>query len=186
MSRTWRSAVGLLVLVLLAGCAAGDDVDAAAPTGTASGPTTTTTATPSAPATGTTSSAPSESASPRGGRGAVVTTSGSDYGTVLVDDRRQAIYLFDLEAGRSPRCYGACAAAWPPVLTTGEPRARRQVRGDLLGTVRRRDGSRQVTYAGHPLYFYAHEGPGQLLCHDIVEYGGRWLAITPRGLAAPA
>jgi predicted lipoprotein with Yx(FWY)xxD motif len=189
VSRTWSSAVGLLVLGLLAGCAAGDDVGAAAPTTSAasSGPTTTsTTSTTPAPATGTTSSAPSESASSRRGPGAVVTTSGSDYGTVLVDDRRQAIYLFDIEAGRTPRCYGACAAAWPPVLTTGEPRARRQVSGDLLGTVRRRDGSRQVTYAGHPLYFYAHEGPGQLLCHDIVEYGGRWLAVTPRGVAAPA
>jgi predicted lipoprotein with Yx(FWY)xxD motif len=115
----------------------------------------------------------------------VVTTGGSAYGTVLVDRRRQAIYLFEPETGRTPRCYGACAAAWPPVLTDGLPRARGQVRNGLLGTVERRDGSLQVTYAGHPLYFYAHEGPGQLLCHDVVENGGRWLAVSPGGGAAP-
>jgi predicted lipoprotein with Yx(FWY)xxD motif len=131
----------------------------------------------------TTASAEENDATPAG---PVVTTSASEYGTVLVDGRRQAIYLFDRETGRTPRCYGACAVAWPPVLTKGDARADRQVHSGLLGTVERRDGSVQVTYAGHPLYFYAHEGPGQLLCHDIVEYGGRWLAVAPRGVAAPA
>ena len=71
------------------------------------------------------------------------------------------------------------------MLTEGSPQARGDTRPGLLGTIRRSDGTSQVTYKGHPLYFYAHEGPGQLLCHDIVEYGGRWLAVTPRGVAAP-
>jgi len=118
----------------------------------------------------------------------------SAYGPMLYDARGQAIYLFDRETGRSPRCYRACAAAWPPVLADGADgadgaggavRAGSQVRSGLLGTVARRGGAQQVTYAGHPLYSYAHEGPGQLLCHDVVEYGGRWLAVTPRGVAAP-
>jgi hypothetical protein len=41
-----------------------------------------------------------------------------------------------------------------------------------------------VTYGGHPLYYYAHEGPGQVLCHDVIEFGGRWLVVTPDGVAA--
>ena len=78
-----------------------------------------------------------------------------------------------------------CAIAWPPVLTTGAPQAAGDVRPDLLGTVPRDDGSTQVAYAGHPLYYYAHEGPGQVLCHDVVEFGGRWLVVTPEGTPAP-
>ena len=58
------------------------------------------------------------------------------------------------------------------------------MRGGLLGTTRRVDGSNQVTYAGHPLYFYAHEGKYQVLCHNIDEYGGTWLVVRPDGTAA--
>jgi predicted lipoprotein with Yx(FWY)xxD motif len=127
----------------------------------------------------------SETAS-AGGPGVVIRTGGSAYGRMLFDGRQQAIYLFDREGGTRPRCYGECAEAWPPVLADGEPQARGAVRAGLLGTVERRDGSVQVTYGGHPLYYYAHEGPGQVLCHDIVEYGGTWLVVTPQGEAAPA
>ncbi len=103
---------------------------------------------------------------------------------MLFDQPGQAIYLFDKETAGRPDCYGDCAAAWPPVLTTGSPEATGDVRADLLGTVPRDDGSTQVTYAGHPLYYYAHEAPGQVLCHDVVEFGGRWLVVTPEGTAA--
>lgn len=103
---------------------------------------------------------------------------------MLFDASGQAIYLFDKEGSTRPDCYGACAEAWPPVLTRGSPRATASVRQQLLGVTERRDGSRQVTYGGHPLYFYAHEGPGQVLCHNVVEFGGRWLVVTPQGRAA--
>jgi predicted lipoprotein with Yx(FWY)xxD motif len=103
---------------------------------------------------------------------------------MLFDARGQAIYLFDKESTAKAECYGACAEAWPPVLTDGRPQAGRGAREGLLGTTPRRDGSTQVTYAGQPLYFYAHEGPDQVLCHDVVEYGGRWLVVTPSGEAA--
>ena len=118
---------------------------------------------------------------PTGAAEVVIRTGGSAYGRMLFDGQQQAIYLFDRETGSRPRCYGECAAAWPPVLADGQPRAKGAVRDDLLGTVERRDGKVQVTYAGHPLYYYAHEGPGQVLCHDIVEFGGTWLVVTPRG-----
>ena len=56
----------------------------------------------------------------------------------------------------------------------------------LLGTVKRRDGKRQVTYAGQPLYYYAHEGPGEVTCHNVDEFGGLWLAVQPNGEAVPS
>ena len=104
---------------------------------------------------------------------------------MLYDATRHPIYLFDAESGDQPKCYDDCAEAWPPVLTKGEPRARGAVRTDLLGTTSRTDGRTQVTYDGHPLYFYAHEGKYEVLCHDIVEYGGAWLVVRPDGTPAP-
>ena len=118
--------------------------------------------------------------------GRVVVAADSEYGPMLYDATGQPIYLFTAERGDRPACYDACAADWPPVLTRGEPRARGDVRDPLLGVTRRDDGSRQVTYAGHPLYFYAHEGKYQVLCHDVVEYGGTWLVVRPDGTPAPA
>ena len=137
-------------------------------------------ATTSAPAT---EPSPAPSSAPPA-EGIAITTADSEFGTMLFDQPGQAIYLFDKETTGQPDCYGECAAAWPPVLTTGKPQAAGDVRADLLGTVPRDDGSTQVTYAGHPLYYYAHEAPGQVLCHDVVEFGGRWLVVTPEGTAA--
>ena len=67
-----------------------------------------------------------------------------------------------------------------------EARLAHRREANLLGTTTRSDGARQVTYAGHPLYFYAHEGKNQVLCHDVREYGGLWLVVTPKGPPAPS
>ncbi|QBR91369.1 COG4315 family predicted lipoprotein [Nocardioides euryhalodurans] len=132
---------------------------------------------------------PSPSRSPRPEKqpepGTVVTVGPSPFGQMLFDDRRQAVYLFEPEADGRPACYGACEEAWPPVLTDGPPVADGAVEDQLLGVVRRRDGSRQVTYNGWPLYFYANEGPGEVLCHDVVLNGGLWLALGADGRALP-
>ena len=114
-------------------------------------------------------------------RGRVIDTADSAYGSMLFDQSGQAIYLFDAETTSTPQCYGACAEAWPPVLAGGLPQPRGAVRPGLLDTTLRKDGSRQVTYAGHPLYFYAHEGKHEVLCHNVFEYGGLWLVVTPGG-----
>jgi predicted lipoprotein with Yx(FWY)xxD motif len=116
--------------------------------------------------------------------GVAITTAGSDFGRMLFDRSGQAIYLFDKETTSRPECYSACATAWPPVLTHGHPRATGAVREGLLGITERADGSSQVTYAGHPLYYYAHEDPHQVLCHNVREFGGRWLVVTPDGTPA--
>ncbi|MGH8971441.1 MAG: COG4315 family predicted lipoprotein [Actinomycetes bacterium] len=113
--------------------------------------------------------------------GTLVKTADSDFGTMLFDETGQAIYLFDKEKTDRAECYDACADAWPPVLTDGDPRGAGDVRSSLLGTTRRTDGSTQVTYGGHPLYFYAHEGRNQVLCHNVSEFGGLWLVVTPSG-----
>ena len=118
--------------------------------------------------------------------GTVVVTGNSAYGPMLFDRTGQAIYLFDKERSSTPQCYGECAEAWPPVLTAGPPQAGEGADASLLGTVRRRDGATQVTYDGQPLYFYAHEGKNQVLCHDIREFGGLWLVVTPEGPPAPS
>lgn len=118
-------------------------------------------------------------------RGPKVVAAESDFGLVLFDDTGQAIYVFDVEGDSRPRCYGACAVAWPPVLTDGAPIAGERVEETLLGTTRRSDGTTQVTYAGHPLYFYAHEGKNEVECHDVFLNGGTWYAVQPDGDRAP-
>ena len=117
--------------------------------------------------------------------GTEITTRSSEFGTILFGRDRQAIYMWQLEKSEKPRCYGGCAEAWPPVLTDGEPRVAGDVDEDLLGTARRKDGSTQVTYAGHPLYYYAHEGPGEVKCHNVATHGGLWWVVQPDGTRAP-
>jgi predicted lipoprotein with Yx(FWY)xxD motif len=104
---------------------------------------------------------------------------------MLFDDRMQAIYLFDKETTAVPGCYGACADEWPPVLTDGEPVAAGAVRADLLGIAARTDGTTQVTYAGHPLYYYVAEGLGEVKCHNVRQFGGLWLVVGPDGNRRP-
>jgi predicted lipoprotein with Yx(FWY)xxD motif len=106
----------------------------------------------------------------------------SQYGRMVFDGRGFALYAFTRD-GRGPsRCYGACAKAWPPYVVTGTLRAGTGTKRSLLGTVRRRDGRRQLTYAGRPLYYYIGEKrPGPVLCQNVREYGGLWLIVRGTG-----
>ncbi|HSK49048.1 MAG TPA: hypothetical protein VK889_00990 [Solirubrobacterales bacterium] len=117
-------------------------------------------------------------------KGTRVKVVSSDYGRVIADGKGEAFYLFDKETGTKPRCYGACAAVWPPVLTKGKPVAGSGAKQSLLGTAKRGNGKLQVTYAGHPLYYYVDDTPGTILCHDVPEFGGLWLVVKPNGQAA--
>ena len=108
----------------------------------------------------------------------------SEYGRVLFDGRGRALYIFTADRRGKSRCYGACAAAWPPVLVKRKPVAGRGVRSGLIGTTRRSDGRLQATYRGRPLYYYVGDRrPGQILCQDVEEFGGHWYVIRPRGTA---
>ena len=118
-------------------------------------------------------------------RGPRVKVVDSDYGRVIADSKGEAFYLFGSERGTESRCYGACADAWPPVLAkAGGPVAGGGANPELLGTTRRKNGKLQVTYAGNPLYYYVHDTPGEILCHDVVEFGGLWLVVRPNGRPA--
>lgn len=117
-------------------------------------------------------------------KGARVKVVNSDFGRVIADGRGEAFYLFDKEDTKKPECYGACAEVWPPVLTKGKPVAASGIKQSLLGTTKRKNGKLQVTYAGHPLYYYVDDSPGTILCHDVAEFGGLWLVVKPDGKAA--
>jgi predicted lipoprotein with Yx(FWY)xxD motif len=114
-------------------------------------------------------------------RGTTITLADSQFGEMLFDAKRQAIYVFERDRTRKSVCYGECAEAWPPVFTNGRPRAGDGVRASLLGTTRRRDGRLQVTYARKPLYFYANEKPGEVKCHNVELNGGFWWVVGPNG-----
>ena len=84
-------------------------------------------------------------------------TASSRFGTILVDGAGRTLYLFTADRGKTSRCYGACAKAWPVTYAKGTPRAGAGARASLLGRTKRRDGRLQVTYRGRPLYYYVNE-----------------------------
>jgi predicted lipoprotein with Yx(FWY)xxD motif len=118
--------------------------------------------------------------------GVTITLQDSNFGPMLFDKNKQAIYIFERDSRNKTVCYDECAEAWPPVLSKAAPHAAQGVNESLLGTIKRRDGSRQVTYAGQPLYFYAHEDAGVVLCHNVNLNGGYWWAIGADGKRRPA
>ena len=108
----------------------------------------------------------------------------TNFGRILVDGNGRALYLFTREGSTKSRCYGQCAVAWPPFYARGKLRAGSGLDPDKLASSRRRDGRRIVTYNGHPLYYYVTDTkPGQVTCHDVVEFGGTWLVVNPDGNA---
>jgi predicted lipoprotein with Yx(FWY)xxD motif len=118
-----------------------------------------------------------------GSPAAVVDLRGSRLGRILVDGRGRTLYLFEADkAGRSA-CNGACAGAWPPYLSNGTPQAGSGVAGALLGTsVRSGDGGTQVTYHGHPLYYYAGDGrPGDTTGQGLNQFGAKWYVLAASG-----
>jgi predicted lipoprotein with Yx(FWY)xxD motif len=103
-------------------------------------------------------------------------------GPILVDAKGFAVYDFHKDKGTTSSCYGGCAKVWPPVLTTGDPQVGEGATASLLGTTKRKDGSVQVTYAGHPLYTYtADEKPGEATGNDVDSFGAQWYALKGSG-----
>jgi predicted lipoprotein with Yx(FWY)xxD motif len=106
----------------------------------------------------------------------------SRYGKVLFDARGRALYTFAADRAKTSTCYGGCAAAWPPFTVNRAPKAGAGVHHGLLGTIRRTDGTLQVTYDGHPLYYFTGDKqPGQITCQNVSSFGGLWLVINPNG-----
>ncbi len=113
-------------------------------------------------------------------RGPLLKLGDSQVGRVLFNGGDRALYTFTRDPSGRSRCHGDCADAWPPFFAKGRPRAAAGVKRSLLGTIAR-GRRRQVTYRGQPLYFYEHDPRGEVLCNDIVEFGGTWFAVTAEG-----
>jgi predicted lipoprotein with Yx(FWY)xxD motif len=113
---------------------------------------------------------------------ATLTAKSSSFGRVLFDGRGYVLYAFTHDKNGRSACYGACAKAWPVYYANGKLRAGNGIKRSLIGTTKRRDGRRQVTYAGRPLYYYVSDRkPGQILCQNVAEFGGTWLIVRPSG-----
>ncbi len=103
-------------------------------------------------------------------------------GKAIVDSQGMTMYDFHKDKGTTSSCYGACAEAWPPLLTSGKPKATGGAESSLLGTTKRKDGTVQVTYAGHPLYgFVEDRKPGETNGNDVDGFGAQWYALEPNG-----
>jgi predicted lipoprotein with Yx(FWY)xxD motif len=103
-------------------------------------------------------------------------------GRILVDSKGITLYDFPPDKGKTSVCYGACAALWPPLITHGKPVAGKGVRASLLGTTKRKDGKREVTYGGHPLYYFVQDRkPGQTTGQGLNQFGGPWWVLSPSG-----
>ena len=148
--------------VVVAACSSGGTSSAAAP---------------AAPTTG--GSASSASASPGG---TVITTAKSTAGTVLASGTGRAIYLWAKDTGTMSNCNGACASAWPPVTTTANATAAGSAKASDIGTITRSDGTKQVTYDGHPLYYFSGDsGPGTANGQGSDAFGAKWWLVAPTG-----
>ena len=119
-------------------------------------------------------------ATPRGA--ATVDVRSTNMGKVLVDSQGRTLYLFEKDKGTRSTCSGACASAWPPFRTSGGPKAGTGVKASLLGTTARSDGKPEVTYNGHPLYYYAgDQNAGDTNGEGLTQFGAPWYAVSAAG-----
>jgi len=114
--------------------------------------------------------------------GATVKIAKSKLGSILVDSRGITLYDFPPDKGGKSTCYGACAALWPPLLTKGKPHAGLGVKAALLGTTKRKDGKVEVTYGGHPLYYFVSDRKsGQTTGQGLNQFGAPWWVLSAAG-----
>jgi len=115
-------------------------------------------------------------------RAAKVSTAHTALGSVVVDSRGRTLYLFEKDKRGHSACSGVCAAYWPPLLTSAKPLAAPGTKQSLLGTIRRSDGGKQVTFAGHPLYLFSGDTKrGETNGEGLTDFGASWYALSPSG-----
>jgi predicted lipoprotein with Yx(FWY)xxD motif len=130
------------------------------------------------------SNSPSTSASPasKGAPATVAVATNSKLGQILVDATGRTLYLFVADTGSSSTCTGSCAQYWPPLLTNGAPQAGTGANASLLSTTKRTDGTTEVTYGGHPLYYVITDhNPGDATGQAVNNFGALWFAVGPDG-----
>jgi predicted lipoprotein with Yx(FWY)xxD motif len=113
------------------------------------------------------------------GGGVAIAVADSALGAILVDDAGRTLYLFEKDSDGESACTGDCAVAWPPLTSEGMPTAGDGADQAKLGTTTRPDGIVQVTYAGHPLYYYAEDTqPGDTNGQEVNDV---WYVVSPSG-----
>jgi predicted lipoprotein with Yx(FWY)xxD motif len=113
---------------------------------------------------------------------ATVNTRHGKLGTFLVGPNGRTLYLFEKDKTSKSTCYDACAGAWPPLLTSGKPKASGSTKASLLGTTKRKDGKVQVTYKGHPLYYFVQDKKaGDTKGQDVDAFGAEWYVLATSG-----
>jgi predicted lipoprotein with Yx(FWY)xxD motif len=113
---------------------------------------------------------------------AMVTATPGSKSAFLTDGAGRAVYVWAADPKNMSSCGGACASEWPPLTTTGTPKAGGGVTAADLGTITRSDGAKQVTYNGHPLYTYAGDtGPAQTTGQGNDDFGAKWWLVAPSG-----
>jgi predicted lipoprotein with Yx(FWY)xxD motif len=105
----------------------------------------------------------------------------TEYGRALFGPSGKVVYVFGADRGSTSRCYGVCATAWPPLLSSAAPLAGAGVEARLRGTTKRKNGAVQVTYNGRPLYYYSADKVGKVMCQHANMHGGLWLIVKPDG-----
>jgi predicted lipoprotein with Yx(FWY)xxD motif len=129
-----------------------------------------------------TNAAAPASTAPAAAKGEQIAVKDTKLGKILVDEDGHVMYLFEADKSSSSTCSGACAADWPPVITAGKPVAEKGATAGKLGTTSRDDGKTQVTYAGHPLYYFSQDTqPGQTNGEGQNAFGAEWYVVGPAG-----
>ena len=106
----------------------------------------------------------------------------SNLGKILVDSKGDTLYLWQADTETASTCRGACASAWPPLTTTGNPVSGPGLSASKLGATKRQDGATEVTYNGHPLYtFVGDRAPGQTVGEGNQGFGAEWDALSAAG-----
>ena len=120
-----------------------------------------------------------------GGSSGDVAVAESGLGQILVGADGMTIYLFEKDtSANASACAGACAEAWPPVTVKGAAAAGDGVDSSKLTTLKRDDGTTQIAYNGHPLYYYAGDtAPGDTNGNGLDQFGAEWYAMTSAGEA---
>jgi predicted lipoprotein with Yx(FWY)xxD motif len=163
--------------LLAAGCGSSKKASTSAASGATSSAQASTSAQTSAPST-----TPASTPASTSGTGVTVKHAGK-LGTILAaGSKRMTVYLFEADKGTTSACSGACAAAWPPVTTSGAPTALHGAMASDLGTTKRSDGTMQVTYKGHPLYYFVKDkDSGDAYGEGVKAFGAPWYVLTPKG-----
>ncbi len=172
MRRSLALGAAATAVALLAGC--GSSSSSSSSSTAASTPATT-------PSTQSTAAPASTTAA--SGSGVSVDTKHAKLGTILAaGPKKLTVYMFEADKGTTSSCSGACAKVWPPVTTSGTPSAGAGAVSADLGTAKRADGTEQVTYKGHPLYFYDDDkDSGDAYGQGSKAFGAGWYVLKPSG-----